>query len=143
MAHKVFAYGTLTVPEVMETVTDQSFRHDGCVLSGYVRFLIHQQVYPGIVPAESNQTPGRIYFGVDDKALKRLDYFEGDLYVRQTVEVKTSAGVMHQALAYVLADAHHHLLSTCPWDEAVFAEQHLAGFLSRARGWMREYQQQL
>lgn len=122
----------------MEVVAGTSFQNEDATLHGFERFLIAEQVYPGIVPAESGRVPGRLYLNVDIASLQRLDYFESEVYDRQTVEVDLASGGSTTAFAYVVSEPYRHLLSAEAWDEATFVEQHLSSFLSRATGWMRE-----
>ncbi|MEM9419922.1 MAG: gamma-glutamylcyclotransferase family protein [Planctomycetota bacterium] len=138
MPTHVFTYGSLVIPAVMEVVTGQSFRHEHATLNNFERFLISQQVYPGIVPVDGKHVTGKLYFDVDEVSLERLDYFESEVYDRQSVEVQIASGESTLAFAYVVSGPHRNLLSDQPWDEATFVEQHLPGFMARARGWMRE-----
>ncbi|MBB6431518.1 gamma-glutamylcyclotransferase family protein [Algisphaera agarilytica] len=138
MSADVFTYGSLVIPAVMEVVTGRSFRHENATLRDFERFLIAQQVYPGIVPAEGMHVTGRLYFDVDEASLVRLDYFESEVYDRQTVEVELASGESTPAFSYVVSEQYRHLLSGEAWDEATFVERHLPNFLARARGWMCE-----
>ena len=138
MPTHVFTYGSLVIPAVMEAVTGRSFPNEEATLRGFERFLITQQVYPGIVPAEGMHVAGRLYFDVDEPSLARLDYFESEVYNRLTVDVELASGESTSAFAYVVSAQYRHLLSEEAWDEATFAELHLPSFLARARGWMRE-----
>ena len=138
MGHDVFTYGTLMVPEVMRAVTGQAYTHQRAALHGFNRFRVRHEVYTAIIAAADASTTGRLYLGVDAASLKRLDDFEGEYYTRQSVTVMVTGdhGETHQAIAYVIADAHRHRLSDEPWDEAAFVEHHLPEFLNQMRGWM-------
>ncbi len=45
----VFTYGTLEIPEVMETVTGQALASREATAKDFVRYLIQDCVYPGRV----------------------------------------------------------------------------------------------
>ncbi|MEM1107264.1 MAG: gamma-glutamylcyclotransferase family protein [Planctomycetota bacterium] len=138
MVHHVFAYGSLMVPAVMRAVTGKLFSSEEAKLEGFARYLVAEQVHPGIVPALGHHVAGRLYLDIDQDSLKQLDYFESDIYLRQAVEVELPEGDMVEAFAYVVGERHRSLLSDQSWDEAEFIQRHLPGFLSRVSGWMQE-----
>ena len=88
----LFAYGTLEIPAVMLAVTARSFASEPARLDGFVRFLLRDRAYPGIVETPGATTEGRVYHGVDDASLARLDRFEDDCYERRGVVVRRADG---------------------------------------------------
>ena len=131
----VFVYGTLLVPKIWETVTSTT----GLVsrpaeLDGYVIRRVRDAVYPGIVEAPQDETRvgGRVFFDVPEAALRRLDAYEDDFYVRD--EVRPVVGglgpVPAQAYLVPTADAGR-ILSADPWTLEWFEANGLEGFWNR------------
>ena len=129
----VFCYGTLVWPEVLEAVTGQRFRGAQAVLPGFARFRLRDEVYPSVVEREGAQTEGRVWLGVDARALARLDAYEGELYERRRLDVRGEDGGAFAAWTYVLHPREQGRLSEEPWDRDAFAARHLADFLAGLR----------
>jgi gamma-glutamylcyclotransferase (GGCT)/AIG2-like uncharacterized protein YtfP len=125
---RLFAYGTLAIPEVMLAVTGRAFRPREATLVGYARLCVKGCSYPGIVPAPSGSTPGRLFDGIDAEIWERLDRFESDLYDRRRLIVRSAAGDA-AAFAYVVRDSQRAALSDQPWDPARFVERELEQYL--------------
>jgi gamma-glutamylcyclotransferase (GGCT)/AIG2-like uncharacterized protein YtfP len=126
----LFAYGTLEIPAVMLAVTARSFASEPARLDGFVRFLLRDRAYPGIVETPGATTEGRVYHGVDDASLARLDRFEDDCYERRGVVVRRADGSCLAADAYVIPLARRALLGSEPWRRERFEREALAGFLA-------------
>ena len=109
----------------MQAVTGQSFRQAPATLTGYARYLIKRQVYPGIIADENSSVNGIIYYAVDDQSLQRLDEFEAEVYERRTVRVQSTSGEIADAWSYVITPESVYLLSNEPWDPVNFIQQHL------------------
>jgi len=97
------------------------------------------RIYPGIVATPGAVTNGRVYFDLSDRSLRRVDFFEADEYVRESVEVVLEAGASLPAAAYVIAGEHRELTRPEPWDEQVFVEVDLPDYLERTRAWMATF----
>jgi gamma-glutamylcyclotransferase (GGCT)/AIG2-like uncharacterized protein YtfP len=85
--------------------------------------------YPGLRPRLWSSTPGTLWRGIDERSAAKLDRFEGSLYRRRSLPVRTHGGVSVTAQVYVVPDENQHLLSSAPWDKATFARESLAEFL--------------
>ena len=133
----IFAYGSLTVPEVMRAATGHHFLHEEAALKGYARYALEGVSYPGIVPEETAEIRGVIYFDIDRRSLERLDGFEGEWYRRTPVEVLAAGRGLTPAGTYVIAPAHRHRLSRRAWDLQKFLEQDLGRFLDQYDGFSR------
>jgi len=125
----VFAYGTLQIAEVMEEVTGLRPRGRPARLSGFARFRVRDDVYPGIVERAGAETPGLLYQGLGSSAVALLDRFEGNMYERRVLEVVREDGRAQPAAVYVVVSAAEHLLSGDPWDLEEFTRHHLSGFV--------------
>ena len=128
--HNLFVYGTLMVPAVMQAVTGHAFRSLPATLTGYARFRIKQQVYPGIVTGRDSSVDGLLYYAIDAQSMQRLDEFESEVYRRSEVTVQPADGGEETAWAYVIAPSYEHLLSSDGWDLAQFQRQHLQRYLA-------------
>ena len=79
------------------------------------------EIFPAIIEGDRHdRVAGVLYVGLDDRAWRRLDRFEGDLYERRLVRIAT-----RDAFTYVLAGTWRHRLAAEPWDPAAFARDHL------------------
>lgn len=130
---RLFCYGTLQFPAVMQQVTGYRFDAVPAVLDGFACYTVRRQVYPGIIPQPGAQTEGRVYTGVGGVHLKRLDRFEGKLYERIRVCVSDNAGNSLQAWTYRIAPRHRRQLSKTGWDRKEFAMHHLSQFVGNYR----------
>lgn len=131
MKYKVFVYGTLIVPSVMQAVTGQSYAFDTAILQGYARYLIKGQVFPGIVAAVNKSVDGIVYHDIETTALLRLDEFESDVYQREEVQVTLENNQQLAAYTYVMSREYEYLLTDRLWDIEVFNKKHLDNYLKR------------
>ncbi len=126
------------LPEVMRAVTGDSPRSVRARLEGYARLSVRGECFPALVPQRRGTTAGWLYLDVGDATLALLDRFEGDLYVRRTVEVSLETGERAAAETYIVADGHADDLTAEPWDEARFRRDHLEGWMRRCVAWRVE-----
>lgn len=119
----MFVYGTLQFGDVLAAVIGGRLEGQAATLDGYARYAVKQQPFPGIVPQPGSQVRGLVYTGIDPVALARIDDFEGELYRRETVSVRTDDGQDIQAQAYVVRPRFRSLLADAPWDEETFARR--------------------
>jgi gamma-glutamylcyclotransferase (GGCT)/AIG2-like uncharacterized protein YtfP len=130
---KIFAYGTLQVPEVMRAVTGDVFPSQPARLHGYARYCIRNRAYPGLRREAGSFIDGVLYENVSSRALKNLDAFEDDFYRRETLTVVTGTGSQTDAEVYIVTPAHYRLLVRRSWELERFKETALRGFLARCR----------
>ena len=133
MTSSLFAYGTLEIEPVMETVTGRSFGSTPAALSNFARFLLRGRTYPGIFRDDGSEVRGVLYEKVDRDSLALLDLFEGDFFRRERVQVATSSRPRVDACAYVVPLERRAAFSTQPWDREAFAMLHLGEFLLQCR----------
>jgi gamma-glutamylcyclotransferase (GGCT)/AIG2-like uncharacterized protein YtfP len=122
------AYGTLSIPEVLATVTGR--RHDDVParVAGFTRVRMRNRVYPAAVEEPGAWLTGRLYLDLDGATLARIDRFEGRQYARRRVEVEVE-GALRPAELYVLREAYRSAALAEPWDQAAFVREHLPAFL--------------
>ena len=128
----LFVYGTLLFDDVVEVVAGRVFPSEPARLPDYACRRVRGQVYPGLRRQPGALTEGRLLLGVDDEALARIDYYEGDFYTRHLVEVVLEDGRTRDAVLY-LPGAVLPLADT-PWHPDRFARLHLAAYLAGLRG---------
>ncbi len=113
----LFTYGTLMAPDIMREVSGTLLESVSVTLSGYQRFQVQGEQYPGIISEAGQKVTGILYLNVPADAVKRLDLFEGEMYNRIPVSVaRDSDGETVSAMAYVFKDEYAHRLSTSAWD---------------------------
>ncbi len=125
----LFCYGSLEFAEVMRAVTGRSFAHEPARLDGWVRVRFRGRKFPGLRPRLWSSAQGTLWRGIDERSAAKLDRFEGELYRRRSLPVRTHGGVSVTAQVYVVPDEHLTALSNAPWDRATFARESLAEFL--------------
>lgn len=133
-----FTYGTLMCPDIMARMSGRSWPSTPARLTGYRRFAVRGEDYPGIRPVSLGpaHVDGVLYLDLDDAALARLDAFEGEQYLRCRVTVETTGPAYDPrqfmtAEAYVFRPSFGAMLSPQPWDLASFNMDGKARFLAR------------
>lgn len=133
----VFTYGSLMFPEVWTRVTGSQDAGIPATLAGYTARRIRGQSYPALVPdpAPAALTQGILYRNVSPEALRRLDLFEGDFYVRKAVPVTPAAPPeTTDAWVYAAAEPAHPDILPDLWDTEQFRQDSLQDFLSSDPG---------
>jgi gamma-glutamylcyclotransferase (GGCT)/AIG2-like uncharacterized protein YtfP len=83
----IFVYGTLTSPEVVRVLLGRELAAiRPARLEGYTRHPVKNFVFPGMIPCVGKSVEGCIYTNVSPLERNLLDWFEGDEYIRQTVQ---------------------------------------------------------
>jgi gamma-glutamylcyclotransferase (GGCT)/AIG2-like uncharacterized protein YtfP len=119
----VFVYGTLLAPEIVHAVMGRVPASQPAVLHGYARYTVKQQVYPGVIEQKGAVVDGALYRGMQPDEWRRLDEYEGALYVRRAVEVNFGPGTV-RTQCYVVPRESASSLSTEPWDLQRFMREH-------------------
>jgi len=135
---RLFAYGTLMLPEVMEIVAGRCFAARSATLAGYRRRLLRDRVYPGLVPAAGESVEGVLWEDLDAPALARIDRFEDAPYERLELRVTVAPGESCAAFVYLLRPEHRALATDAAWHEAEFRASHLRDYLADCRTFARE-----
>ena len=123
-----FAYGTLEIPQVFEAVTGKHLPSTPANLGGHVRFLLAGKDYPGLIARPGAVTDGRLYLGISERCLRKLDSYEDRFYLRKRLRVQAGRYRVW-AWVYVLSPRQHHLLSDKLWDRRAFEKKCLRQFL--------------
>jgi len=127
---RLFVYGTLECPEVVEKLLGTVLSGENAVLEGYARYMLLNRHYPGIVYRPGARVDGVLYNGITPKFLRKLDRYEDDIYERQVVKVVDSCGGCVDAWAYVIPPRFRKELTRIPWSRDEFVKIHLKRFLN-------------
>jgi gamma-glutamylcyclotransferase (GGCT)/AIG2-like uncharacterized protein YtfP len=127
---RLFAYGTLQLPDVLHAVIGQRRTGIPALLHGYRCFRVPGKPYPAMVMDAASAVPGLLYEALSRTDLELLDYYEGDLYERRELPVWVEARQV-MAMSYLLGQAHLALTSDEPWSMQAFEREHLASYLER------------
>jgi gamma-glutamylcyclotransferase (GGCT)/AIG2-like uncharacterized protein YtfP len=125
--NRLFAYGTLRVPSIVQAVLGHVPASTRCVLQDYFRGTIHGEVYPGITPRLGQRVSGVIYSLSNPKDLLLLDEYEGALYERTNVTVEAE-GKRLKAQTYVVRSSHLGELTEETWSLPRFLREHAHRF---------------
>lgn len=131
MRHDLFCYGSLQFPTVIEAVVGRRFRGRRADLEGYAAFEVRRAEYPGILRRPGRSTPGQVYFDLTTAELSILDRFEGRLYTRRRLTVRTRDGRRRDAWVYVVKPQRSKNLSAAVWDPREFKRHRFRRFMQR------------
>lgn len=125
----LFCYGTLQSPLVMKAVTGQAYAGKEAILNNWARFRVRGSEYPGIIRQDDSAVSGKLYWGLDERAMEKLDAFEGDKYERVMVQVAMTDGSFEDAYTYAIREDCRKMLSSDPWDFDRFLQNGLEKFI--------------
>lgn len=128
---RLFCYGTLQIPAVLEAVIGRSLDGGRARLSGFAAYRVRGEVYPGIARTTGGTTPGRLYRKVSPSELAVLDRFEGALYRRTGRVVTTPDGRRVRAWVYRVASGREAMLTRTPWRLREFMHGDYQRFMQR------------
>jgi gamma-glutamylcyclotransferase (GGCT)/AIG2-like uncharacterized protein YtfP len=131
----LFVYGSLMFEPVWSRLVEGTYAKRPARLYGFARRRVRNDVYPVIFPSLGAEwVDGQVYLHVGDDDLKRLDFFEGEFYDRQSHAVTVAPFEKTAADVYVLRDEYLHMTDDTAWDPQWFAEEGLALFLGHYKG---------
>ena len=127
---RLFVYGTLEFPEVVNHLLGTELRGENAVLNGYARYMLVNRHYPGIIRRPNARVEGILYHGITPKYLRLLDRYEDEIYERKMIQVTDSQGHCIDAWSYVIPLRFKKELTSLPWNREKFANHHLKRFLN-------------
>jgi gamma-glutamylcyclotransferase (GGCT)/AIG2-like uncharacterized protein YtfP len=130
----LFTYGSLMCADIMAQVVGAQLHSSSAVLSGYQRFVVRGEQYPGIVAHSGGKVAGRVYHGITQVSWERLDRFEGEMYERQQVVVSYQNGRKTEVDCYVIRPEFINRLTTIEWDFDTFLRSGKAQFQDQYGG---------
>ncbi|MFP5321556.1 MAG: gamma-glutamylcyclotransferase family protein [Acidimicrobiia bacterium] len=128
--HRLFVYGTLQHPPLLEQLLGRVPDLRPATLTGWRAARLRGRVYPGLLPGAGPAT-GHV-LEVDADELEVLDAFEGPQYERIGVRVSVD-GAEVDAAAWRLRDEHAHLAEGSDWDLDAFVTRDASAFLGGSR----------
>lgn len=130
-SEKLFAYGTLMIPEIWTAVTGLNFEATSATLSGYQRFRVKGADFPAIIHTGNpeDRVTGLVFQKVGPASLAALDRYEDEFYRRQPVQIRSDDKGNVDALTYVLPAEHRNLLTGEPWSLEQFRHDCLSRYL--------------
>jgi gamma-glutamylcyclotransferase (GGCT)/AIG2-like uncharacterized protein YtfP len=84
----VFAYGTLQLPIVIQSVIGRKPNSVAATLAGHQCLKFKDKTYPGIIKNKACSIEGMLYKEFDERTLQLLDQFEDSLYERCLLDVQ-------------------------------------------------------
>jgi gamma-glutamylcyclotransferase (GGCT)/AIG2-like uncharacterized protein YtfP len=121
MNFNVFTYGSLMFPQVWERVVHGHYQSAKATVTGYARFAIIGELYPGMVVRADAAVQGVVYFDVGPRDMAALDAFEGAHYRRDGLNATLDCGTVVAAGAYIFINTP--VLSDMPWLPETFQIQ--------------------
>lgn len=115
----------------MFRVTGEIFPSEPAWISDYARYLVKNQLFPGLVYEPGACTSGTLYHEIKPRHFKRLDAYEGMLYSKEEILTETEGGEFCRALVYVVPEQKKSILTSRSWDKMSFAKQDYYRFLKR------------
>jgi gamma-glutamylcyclotransferase (GGCT)/AIG2-like uncharacterized protein YtfP len=131
LRQRLFCYGTLQLPAVMEAVIGRRLRGGRAVLAGYGAFQVRCAEYPGLLRLPGQTAWGVLYDDLSLVELGALDRFEGAQYERRAHAVQRIDGRRVQAWVYMIAAGHYGQLTTVPWYLGRFRRSAYQRFMKR------------
>jgi hypothetical protein len=118
---RLFAYGTLMFPPIIESVIGRVPHSRPAGIKGYMRLVVTGELFPGLVANEGTQgcVQGLIYLDITPSDWKLLIAFEDEFYSLKRVDVQC-CGRNLSALAFVVSPARRSVLSEKIWDPDEF-----------------------
>jgi gamma-glutamylcyclotransferase (GGCT)/AIG2-like uncharacterized protein YtfP len=130
-----FAYGTLMCEDIMEEVSGCRLSGVPGVAKGYHRRPVKGEHYPALVIDDEGCVEGVVYQNVTKSAWDRLDRFEGEMYVRQPVQIELNNGSILVADTYLIRQAFLDHLEESEWNFAKFLRHDKECFQRDYRGY--------
>jgi len=128
---RLFCYGTLQLPTVLEAVIERRLRGMRAALTGYGAFWVRRAEYPGLRRLPGRTAWGLLYQELSWPELDVLDRFEGHLYQRRHLVVRRVDGRRIQAWVYMPAAGRHRQLTAIPWNLNRFRRSAYPRFMQR------------
>lgn len=127
--HHVFTYGSLMWLPVWRQVVRGNYRAMPARLSGFARYAVQGETYPGMVEQTGSMVDGVLYWAVNPADLARLDAFEGCDYRRCSIVANLPGQSPVAAETYLYLPTER--LAASQWQPSAFD---LNGFMLRYCG---------
>jgi gamma-glutamylcyclotransferase (GGCT)/AIG2-like uncharacterized protein YtfP len=132
----LFAYGTLMCADIMRAVSDcPGLAGSRGLLRDHSRLCVRGEHYPGLVPCPGASVEGIVYHAVPAAAWARLDRFEGDMYLRASIDVELADATICRVQAYLVRPEMTGCLEDRVWELERFLRHGKAEFESAYAGY--------
>lgn len=121
--------------DIMREVAGCLPEKQNAVLSGYSRRCIQGEHYPGIMADDKTLVSGVLYCQVSEDAWRRLDQFEGEMYLRKVVTVILDDKSTVSAETYEIKSEYRSILSETIWDFEIFVRDNKSKFQQKYSGY--------
>ena len=135
----IFFYGTLRDREMLELVLGRAVPESAlepATAEGHAAFLLVDEDYPVLVPAEGRRTEGVLLHEPAEDDLARIRFFEGAEYALTPITVRTARGPVE---ALHLRGTEKPVASEHEWDFEAWCRSHRAAALEATREYMAHY----
>jgi len=136
----LFTFGTLMDPDVLGIVALQDLTtlvREAASVSDHARRWVLDDHYPVLVPSPGQHAGGLIIRGLQEEAMRRIEFFEGDEFSLRTLFVENAAGEQEEVCYF--ADNQRHSISSEEWLLAHWQDTTKAQTLPRVERYMRCY----
>ncbi|MFC7297963.1 gamma-glutamylcyclotransferase family protein [Herminiimonas aquatilis] len=125
----IFTYGSLMFPQIWQRVVRGNYRSAPATASGYARYALADDTYPGMIARPQTTVEGVLYFDVDAHDVAALDAFEGNEYRRDQIDVVIDSSEIVIACTYIYMAEQR--LSSLPWEPQAFQMSRFIGSYCR------------
>jgi gamma-glutamylcyclotransferase (GGCT)/AIG2-like uncharacterized protein YtfP len=131
---RLFVYGPLRFPEIVQFVAGRQFPKQAAVLPEYSCLCIKGKLVPGLRPSATAATEGVLYDNIDNAVLLRITAFQGPHYEQRKLRVRAANGDTPVAIVYITRKENLETLSDEPWDAQIFQLTKMDDFISTHEG---------
>ena len=132
--HALFCYGTLCIPQIMQSVAGYKIPGKTATLKDYQCLSLFGFPYPAVIYRTGKHTDGILYTSLTKTQLYKIDAYETRQYVRTRVNVNMDEQTGCQAWTYVLHPRYYRQVQRRPWLQKEFRSRYLRSYLHR-HGW--------
>jgi len=126
---RLFSYGTMMCPEIIEKLAGKSLVGVPGRVKNHRVLCVRGELYPGMVQGSGGEVEGLVYT-FSSYLWPGFDAFEGEEYLRKPVRVRYSNGKRELVQAYVFRPEYRSRLTRKPWDAEAFARDGLQPFMA-------------
>lgn len=112
----LFTFGTLMDPDVLGLVAQQDLSTldiEPATVPDHVRRWVLDDHYPVLVSSPGSSTSGLIIRGLQDEAMRRIEFFEGDEFSLRTLRVENARQLPEEVCYF--ADNQRQCISDTEW----------------------------
>ena len=125
---KLFVYGTLIFDEILSELLKRKFVSAPGLLENYEMKKFLNAEYPGIIAEKNSRVSGKIIFNINAQDIAILDAYEGVMYKRRILKVKTNSKE-YDCQVYIVKGKYRKKLSEDPWCPLGFRNNSLNSYV--------------